>query len=558
MSSPSPAAAPSRDPEQDGSRREIIYYALGSVEGNFSGVFFNTVSTIMIVALGMDPLLLGFILAIRTFWDGFIDPTIAQLSDKTRSRWGRRRPFVLVGGIGRVFLLLAIFLFFPRDESIRTNAELSIAKDRVASAPATPPEVAATTATPPAPATTAAIEPSAVPVTETSAPKSAPAVLKPEKPGLIESVRLGIDAFFAADNAYHRKVALYLLVACLLFATISSVNDVAYYALGIELCPSYDGRTRVVTYRAVIQKITSLLSSWLLPFCLLPFFTTVLDGLTWYAAFCIAIGVPTTLLMVKNTRERVITNTKTSPPLLKSIWQTIRNRHFLKVLGLYQVIGIANGIFAQVGLLLTIYWVYHGNARAGSILGGYIGTLGIVLAFASLPLVNWACRRLQKHRALRFAVLWMSIGTALKWVLVTPENPYLQFILPFFFSIGISSVYTILPTMMADVTDMDELRYGVRREGMFGAVMSLLSKMLGTIQPILAGLVLKIAGFDPLLAADQPDQVILRMRLMFSLIPAGLLLFALFLLFRYPLTREYMAEVKAKLVANRAAARAAQ
>lgn len=129
----------------------------------------------------------------------------------------------------------------------------------------------------------------------------------------------------------------------------------------------------------------------------------------------------------------------------------------------------------------------------------------------------------------------MSIGTALKWVLVTPENPYLQF---------------ILPTMMADVTDIDELRYGVRREGMFGAVMSLLSKMLGTIQPILAGLVLKIAGFNPLLAADQPDEVILRMRLMFSLVPACLMLF---LLFRYPLTREYMAEVKAKLVTSRAA-----
>jgi GPH family glycoside/pentoside/hexuronide:cation symporter len=553
MSFPSPAV-PARDPEQDGSRREIIYYALGSVEGNFSGVFFNTVSTIMIVALGMDPLLLGFILAIRTFWDGFIDPTIAQLSDKTRSRWGRRRPFVLVGGIGRVLLLLAIFLFFPRDESIRTNAELSIAKEPVATAPATPPEVAATAATPPAPAATAAIEPSA----DTAAANAVPAVLKPEKPGLIESVRLGIDAFFAADNAYHRKVALYLLIACLLFATISSVNDVAYYALGIELCPSYDGRTRVVTYRAVAQKITSLFSSWLLPFCLLPFFTTVLDGLTWYAVFCIAIGVPTTLLMVKNTRERTITTKKKSPPLFKAIWQTMRNRHFLKVLGLYQVIGISNGIFTQVSLLLTIYWVYHGNARDGSILSGYIGSLGIVLAFASLPLVNWACRRLQKHRALRFAVLWMSIGTALKWILVTPENPYLQFILPFFFSIGISSVYTILPTMMADVTDIDELRYGFRREGMFGAVMSLLSKMLGSIQPILAGLVLKIAGFDPLLAADQPDQVILRMRLMFSLIPASLLLIALFLLLRYPLTREYMAEVKAKLLANRAAARAAQ
>ena len=180
------------------------------------------------------------------------------------------------------------------------------------------------------------------------------------------------------------------------------------------------------------------------------------------------------------------------------------------------------------------------------------------VAFAALPLINWACRRLQKHRTLRYGILWMSIGTALNWVLINPAHPYWQLILPFFFALGISSVYTILPTMMADVTDIDELQNGTRREGMFGAVMGFLIKLTGTLQPLLAGVVLVIAGFDASLGAHQTPETILRMRIMFSIIPACLLLFALVALWRYPLTREYMAEVNEKLKIMRAKRRLEQ
>ncbi len=106
--------------------------------------------------------------------------------------------------------------------------------------------------------------------------------------------------------------------------------------------------------------------------------------------------------------------------------------------------------------------------------------------------------------------------------------------------------------MMADVTDIDELNHGVRREGMFGAVMSFLMKLTGTVQPVLAGAMLVLSGFDITLGADQSPETIYNMRLMFSLVPAGLLLLALCALWKYPLTREYMSEVKAKLEIQRA------
>jgi GPH family glycoside/pentoside/hexuronide:cation symporter len=77
-------------------------------------------------------------------------------------------------------------------------------------------------------------------------------------------------------------------------------------------------------------------------------------------------------------------------------------------------------------------------------------------------------------------------------------------------------------------------------------------KLTGTVQPLLAGAMLVLSGFDITLGADQSPETIHNMRLMFSLVPAGLLLLALAALWRYPLTREYMLEVKAKLEIQRA------
>jgi GPH family glycoside/pentoside/hexuronide:cation symporter len=127
---------------------------------------------------------------------------------------------------------------------------------------------------------------------------------------------------------------------------------------------------------------------------------------------------------------------------------------------------------------------------------------------------------------------------------MNPDHPEYQFILPFFFSIGIGSIYTVLPTMMADVTDVDELKHGERREGMFGAVMAFLTKMTGTLTPILAGAILVASGFDPALEYEQAPETIFRMRLFYSFIPAVMLLVALAVLWRYPLTQKRVNEVK--------------
>ncbi len=78
------------------------------------GNLFVTVLGFYLLNFITDNLLLGAGLAgiallIGKIWDGAIDPAIGTLSDRTRSRLGRRRPWMLAGAISIVFLMTLMF-----------------------------------------------------------------------------------------------------------------------------------------------------------------------------------------------------------------------------------------------------------------------------------------------------------------------------------------------------------------------------------------------------------------------------------------------------------------
>jgi glycoside/pentoside/hexuronide:cation symporter, GPH family len=56
----------------------------------------------------MSPNLIAWVFLIIRIWDAFTDPFIGNLSDNTRTKWGRRKPFILAGAIGSgiVFTLI--------------------------------------------------------------------------------------------------------------------------------------------------------------------------------------------------------------------------------------------------------------------------------------------------------------------------------------------------------------------------------------------------------------------------------------------------------------------
>jgi GPH family glycoside/pentoside/hexuronide:cation symporter len=50
-------------------------------------------------AIGLDPDWAGLALSVSVFWEAFSEPLMGAISDHTRSRWGNRHPYMLIGGI---------------------------------------------------------------------------------------------------------------------------------------------------------------------------------------------------------------------------------------------------------------------------------------------------------------------------------------------------------------------------------------------------------------------------------------------------------------------------
>jgi len=62
----------------------------------------------LLTAFGMDPFLAGLLGGLPRLFDAITDPIMGFISDNTKSRWGRRRPYIFVGAIvsGVLFALL--------------------------------------------------------------------------------------------------------------------------------------------------------------------------------------------------------------------------------------------------------------------------------------------------------------------------------------------------------------------------------------------------------------------------------------------------------------------
>ncbi len=424
-----------------------------------SNMMQGLVNPILVSTLGVSPTAVGVVLMLRGIWDAITDPLMGFITDNARTRMGRRRPFVLIGGI-LMALTISLAWLLPTGDG----------KD---------------------------------------------------------------------------QVLIYFAVAMLAFATAQTIYSVAYGALGLELSLTYNGRTRVQMAKALCSRIASFASPYLFPFCLLPIFASPLVGAQWLAFGIALLMAGSATIAALSTKERV-TLSPQKDKFFSALFETLRSPHFLRIAFIYVVLLFVLGAFGAFSYFLGIYYVFRGDLARGATFMAAVETLANILALIAIPGVYWVCNRYGKHNALRVALSLMIVGSLLQLVLLNPDHPWLMFVSPFFYSIGIVSTFVVLGAMMADVVDADELDTHRRREGLFSATAAFMMKTVGAVATGISGILIEACGFNVDKGGNQDPGVFQTMLIVFSS-SSLLLVLCLFVLRKYPLTRERVAEIQAEL-----------
>jgi GPH family glycoside/pentoside/hexuronide:cation symporter len=118
---------------------------------------------------------------------------------------------------------------------------------------------------------------------------------------------------------------------------------------------------------------------------------------------------------------------------------------------------------------------------------------------------------------------------------------------------GLGGLFTLMPSMIADVVDMDELETHERREGMFGSIFWWVVKLGMAVAIAGGGLLLNATGFDVELGGDQSEHAIVLMRLFDAFVPATASAVAIWAIATYSITEEKAHEIRVELESRRGA-----
>jgi len=129
--------------------------------------------------------------------------------------------------------------------------------------------------------------------------------------------------------------------------------------------------------------------------------------------------------------------------------------------------------------------------------------------------------------------------------------PYLVILPAPLMAFGLGGLFTLVPSMVADVVDTDELKTHERREGMFGSIFWWMVKLGLSAALAGGGYLLNATGFDVALEGNQAPRTIILLRLFDAGIPMLTSAIAIWAVAKFPITEERAREVRAELELRR-------
>jgi len=269
------------------------------------------------------------------------------------------------------------------------------------------------------------------------------------------------------------------------------------------------------------------------------------------AAFILlVVGLTTVALVRERYYGKLVANKQTRISIKETLWQTLRCRPFRIQLGITLAYQMGLSMVSTLGLAATIYYVCLGNKAEGNSWNFWMGMSGMVLGFLGIPVFAAIARHLGKRHAMWGVLITATAVFVATWWLYTPKIVWLQIFASGMIAFTGAGFWTVMGSIGADVMDYDELEGGRRREGSFAACNSWIMKVGMALGAGISFLILGWVGLDQNVAIQTPHTIFM-IRFLLAGIPIIGLIVGMFALARFPLTQASMTEIRAKLEARR-------
>ncbi len=349
--------------------------------------------------------------------------------------------------------------------------------------------------------------------------------------------------------------AFYTLIS-ICFNTFFTVVNLPYTALTAELTEDYNERTSLSTFRFTFSIGGSIIALLIAR----TIFQQALDPATQY----LTIGIICAILSVfplfwcvfgtyKRTKAVAARHPQEFAPVNIPFGEQLRlvfaNRPFLFVVGIY----LSSWFALQLTAAIIPYFVvsYMGLKQQDSplVILAVQGT-----ALGMLSVWNGISQKVGKKVVYCVGTSFWTIGQ-LGLFSLQPGQTTQMYIFAFLAGLGVSTAYLIPWSMLPDVIELDELRTGQRREGIFYSFMVFLQKICLGVAVAIVLQSLEWTGYlhptTTIPVPDQPEAVITAIRLSIGPIPTISLICGIILAYFYPITREMHQQILLQLQERR-------
>jgi GPH family glycoside/pentoside/hexuronide:cation symporter len=458
-------------------------------------------------------------------WDWVNDPLVGFITDHTRSRWGRRRPYLLWGPVPFALSFVLLWWVPPIDNHLWLAVYYGVAY-LIFDALATLVSVPYLALTP-----------------ELTADYDERTSLNMYRMGF--SIAAGILGFAAPELAnlgVFPDLRTGYVVMAALFALVSAVPLWGVFAVARE-DTSRTGRASDSTSdegRLMATALAWMRDRWLTVFGLVLYLTI------WTALFYIVPRVRGVVIEGKTSWRDFVFYAGFLLPMAILVVRAFRhNVPFLFSMGIFLVTWTTIAVIQSILPFFITYWLNMASRMTE------IMAIMFVRALLWLPFWNWFARRFSKQWA--YAAGMVSMIVVLVSLAVLPANASFALVvsLAALAGIGVSAAHIIPNAMIPDAIEWEELWTGRRQEGTFYSMVSLMNKVASSVAVPWAALVLGLSGFDESLDLAQPSSALTAIRLLVGLAPAVLMSGSIALAIFYPLTRERYARVRQLLERRR-------